>query len=505
MTNLPSSTEAYEKSQAQETFSLADALTAEGAVSLSSTAGMVLMACLFGRNLTHLHRCDADDHPEDPANGEFWKRHHRLDSILSNTLRFLPEHLRISFGGRDPNVLFLNVNIYAAVICLHQAAILNAERHQLGQDIIRASSDRCLKAAEEIVDLMKLFSQMDSANVSFVPFRSDEADTCKIHPFLSFCLYVAARVFTHAHIRQPSDDAARANLHFLLHTMQAHRQKNNLTESFIVQLVLELEAAGLPNPLILGRLPLKRAVSEALPLSLNAQLSKNQSDMGSRDDGCTATFSARPNAQPAFSAFPRHNAPRHSPATTIDSKYLERSPSQPPIQCFSVPLRDSRAPVQPMQGPGAPAPNQPILLSHGWGGAASGVEPYRMFDTEMSSEETGDPIGLSGHPTSTDSHRSSSHTSYTPPQEDPSADPVGHGNAPYFHHPQFSGFASSAAGFHSQQSTSNDYSMTGGWDLGPESMAVPMENQQWAPILESMAWTDTMGGWRPPPVSQTGA
>ena len=85
-----------------------------------------------------------------------------------------------------------------------------------------------------------------------------------MNPFLSFCLYVAARVFTHALKRTPDDETIRTNLEFLLITMQAHRRKNNLTESFLVQLIIELEAAGLPNPLNKTRHPLlppRRAVS----------------------------------------------------------------------------------------------------------------------------------------------------------------------------------------------------------------------------------------------------
>ena len=165
MTNLPASTESYERSLAQETNSLPEALTADGASNISSTAGTVLIACLFGRNLTHLHRCDDNDHPEDPVNGEFWKRHRKLDSILTNTLMFLPEHLRIPHGSRDPNVVFLNVTVHAAVICLHQAAILNAEKNKVGAEILRSSANRCFSAAEEIINIMKLTSHVDSANV----------------------------------------------------------------------------------------------------------------------------------------------------------------------------------------------------------------------------------------------------------------------------------------------------------------------------------------------------
>ena len=70
-----------------------------------------------------------------------------------------------------------------------------------------------------------------------------------MNPFLAFCLYVAARVIIHSYKRRTSDESIKNNLDFLLNAMQAHRKKNQLTESFLVQLTFELEAAGLDNPL----------------------------------------------------------------------------------------------------------------------------------------------------------------------------------------------------------------------------------------------------------------
>lgn len=70
-----------------------------------------------------------------------------------------------------------------------------------------------------------------------------------MHPFLAFCLYVAARVIIHAYKKRPVDGEIKNHLEFLLSSMQAHRKKNQLTESFLVQLTCELEAAGLDIPL----------------------------------------------------------------------------------------------------------------------------------------------------------------------------------------------------------------------------------------------------------------
>ena len=66
-----------------------------------------------------------------------------------------------------------------------------------------------------------------------------------MNPFISFCIYVAARVFVQYLKTRPNDQQMNASLQFLLQAMQALRRKNPLTESFLVQLDLDLESAGI--------------------------------------------------------------------------------------------------------------------------------------------------------------------------------------------------------------------------------------------------------------------
>jgi len=65
-----------------------------------------------------------------------------------------------------------------------------------------------------------------------------------MNPFISFCVYVAARVFVQYLKTRPKDQQMNSSLMFLLQAMQALRRKNPLTESFLVQLDLDLESAG---------------------------------------------------------------------------------------------------------------------------------------------------------------------------------------------------------------------------------------------------------------------
>lgn len=68
-----------------------------------------------------------------------------------------------------------------------------------------------------------------------------------MNPFISFCLYVAARVFVQYLKSRPKDAQVRASLQFLLSAMHAIKRKNPLTESFLVQLDVDLEGAGLDD------------------------------------------------------------------------------------------------------------------------------------------------------------------------------------------------------------------------------------------------------------------
>jgi hypothetical protein len=68
-----------------------------------------------------------------------------------------------------------------------------------------------------------------------------------MNPFISFCVYVAARVFVQYLKTRPKDQQMASSLQFLLQAMQALRRKNPLTESFLVQLDLDLESAGIPG------------------------------------------------------------------------------------------------------------------------------------------------------------------------------------------------------------------------------------------------------------------
>ncbi|ESZ97049.1 fungal specific transcription factor domain-containing protein [Sclerotinia borealis F-4128] len=229
--DLPSSEEAFDMSKSERTQTLTEAMSPQGASKLSPFAGVVLMASLFGRNLLHLHRSDADDRDND-LNGDFWKRHRNMDNILLNTSLSLPFHLRLPHGMANPNTVFLNMNIHASTICLHQAAIFKAENNRLPASVAAESKGRAITAANEITSIMRMISHMNLSTMN---------------PFISFCLYVAARVFVQYLASVPKDSQITDSLRFLLYAMNAIKKKNPLTESFLAQLDVDLESRGMRN------------------------------------------------------------------------------------------------------------------------------------------------------------------------------------------------------------------------------------------------------------------
>ncbi|KAJ6790104.1 hypothetical protein PWT90_02108 [Aphanocladium album] len=239
LTKLPASEEAFEMSRPEQTLTLDECTTPSGAAKLSSFGAIVLLAALFGRNLVHLHRPDGDDHDGD-ANGPFWKRHREMDNILLNTSLGLPSNLKLPAGLSNPNVVFMNMSIHTSTICLHQAAIFKAETHKLPASLSSESKVRCITAANEIASVMRTVSHMDLS---------------AMNPFISFTLYVAARVFVQYLKSRPDDDATADSLRFLLSAMNALKKRNPLTESFLVQLDVDFEALASRIPKLKNAFP----------------------------------------------------------------------------------------------------------------------------------------------------------------------------------------------------------------------------------------------------------
>ncbi|CAG7927163.1 unnamed protein product [Penicillium olsonii] len=245
MTNLPASEESFLKSKPQRTLRLSDVVNGEGASSLAPFACVMVLTSLFGRNLVHIHRPQPHDNDHD-LNGEFWKRHRSHDNILLHLALSLPDHLRLPSGMSDVNVIFANMSIHTSTICLHQAAIFKAEKNKMPNQISTESKRRCLVAANQISSIMKMISHVDLTSVgSCDPSDVAPADEFQLNPFMSFCLYIAARVFVQYLKSRPEDSSVQSSLQFLVSALNAMKGKNPLTESFLVQLDVDLDGTGI--------------------------------------------------------------------------------------------------------------------------------------------------------------------------------------------------------------------------------------------------------------------
>jgi hypothetical protein len=247
MTNLPASEDSFLKSKPQRTLRLSDIIAGEGIATLAPFACVVVLTSLFGRNLVHIHRPLPNDNDHD-LNGEFWKRHRSHDNILLHIALSLPDHLRLPSGMSDVNVIFANMSIHTSTICLHQAAIFKAEKNKMPNQITIESKRRCLVAANQISSIMKMISHVDltsvSLNLAFFPGNRTNR-LLQLNPFISFCLYIAARVFVQYLKSRPEDSSVHSSLQFVVSALNAMKSKNPLTESFLVQLDVDLDGTGI--------------------------------------------------------------------------------------------------------------------------------------------------------------------------------------------------------------------------------------------------------------------
>ncbi|GMF69882.1 unnamed protein product [Aspergillus oryzae] len=166
MTNLPASEEAFITGESEPTVPLSDVLDGEGLSTLSPSASIAFVSCIFGRITNHLRLPQSQD-DDDYSTGGFWQRHRSCDEILLHFALTMPTHLRLPIGIGDPNIIFCNIALHTAVICLHQAAIFKAEWNNITEYPIVQSRLRCSAAAHQILEVIKMVGPVNMGKVSF--------------------------------------------------------------------------------------------------------------------------------------------------------------------------------------------------------------------------------------------------------------------------------------------------------------------------------------------------
>lgn len=291
-THLPASEEAFNSGNEERTPPLHDVFSLGN---YSTFAGAIIVCHLFNQILRHVHRPTPYDQPDDVENGKFWMRHRDLDNTLSNAFMFLPERFRLPKNLRNPTAVQINLNLHAAVICLHNAACDKADQFKLPGHLKKASLDRLSTAAQEIVNIMKLTAHISLGMKS---------------PLSALSIYCAASVYVYL-ATDTKGACNSANLEFLLNCMAAVGQDHFITRAFLHQAIQDIKVNNLNVPFALDKWshlgynlpPAAAATKHSIPLLARSPVS--------RGTQCHSA-SAKPPATTA-SAPPDSESSKHNP------------------------------------------------------------------------------------------------------------------------------------------------------------------------------------------------
>lgn len=488
MTNLPASDENFDGSIQEDTVSLSDSVTPDGAAKMSPFGGVAYMAHIFGKNLNHLHRPGTDDRDDD-LQGEFWRRHRHLDNTLLKTSLSLPPHLRLPAGIRNPNSVFLNMCIHTSTICLHQAALIKAESKKLPTSIFDQSNTRCLLAATEVANIMRLISHLDCQGMN---------------PFIAFCLYIAARVFIHILKKNPNDVEIRSSLELLLAAMQQFKTTNPLSESFLIQLGLDLRGTGMTYLL-------QSNPQSSITMARLEVMNKHESHVT-----CSPIVDVRDsnNHKHPFQAVPRLAKKQSNMHHFVSdgSKISTPRSTQYSMQNFELPSRESPRPRAGVLGDLDGSMDNFLqnasngeAFNGGFSGSVTGLSNLdNSYDTDISGGQNSSRPSPENSSTNTSYSPHSQHTeeiTSTMPKSslyqpaDPSA-----GTPKFFNFTNGDGNSVSAMPSQPQQVNGDFDLSTSNWGLDPAAVSpsnfvsglTPAADGEWSQILDNMNWDSTM-------------
>jgi hypothetical protein len=293
-----------------------------------------------------------------------------------------------------------------------------------------------------------------------------------MNPFVAFCLYIAARVFCHSYMKHPGNESVRNNLNLLLSAMQAHRSKNMLTESFLVQLQVDLDAAGLEHPLH------NRSTYRG---------GRGPEDLYREGNQCPPVFPRQSHTQPSFQELSESGSPPvvgsgvHSPRLFAGG-------------AFNIPSRD-RQDSHRLNVSNAP----PTVPSQTWTDSGSGCSPSASGDGSILTPPPSH-TGLPGYSPSGDGSgnvggQNSGLSGATPNSEKQySLNPDGQpGQFPSNH--ETGEFYTSAEAFMTSLSRPEEsqLELPTDWGLGGDMHG--LHDVGWGPVLDSMNWDHgEMGG-----------
>ena len=135
--------------------SLENAQTLYETGSISSFTGLVLMVALYRRCLSHVKSSLETESAGNSKYG-FWEQHYGIDKDLKSCSDALIGRMDPQELLNDEFALALDLNLCAIDICLHEAAIMKAEKDSLPRALITECCNRCSQAAMRIVEGVSL-------------------------------------------------------------------------------------------------------------------------------------------------------------------------------------------------------------------------------------------------------------------------------------------------------------------------------------------------------------
>ena len=121
---------------------------------LSSFTGLVLMVSLYRRCSAHV-KLSLDGEPYS-----FWEHHYSIDKDIKACIDALIGPLDAQGFLQDEITLALSLNLSAIDICLHEAALVKADKDGLPRALIAECHNRCSEAATRIAESVSLSQKL---------------------------------------------------------------------------------------------------------------------------------------------------------------------------------------------------------------------------------------------------------------------------------------------------------------------------------------------------------
>ncbi|EXA34401.1 hypothetical protein FOVG_14382 [Fusarium oxysporum f. sp. pisi HDV247] len=228
---LPASEAAFETGAEEITSLWTSTFQPEGQ-EFSPFARRALAASLFHQAFLNSDPAALDEDPGGSRTSMYWNRHREIDNNLVLLLQALPDDTKLPKQIRCRNATFVNIIIHMSTICLHRAAISKMKVLDLPQNMIRRSRARLVCAAEEILAIFRMMSDVDE-NLK--------------NSILTFSIYMVSQVLLEDLDLEEENLSRQDNLDFILRLMilSARTLHNPVTLSMAVQLAVEMSQRGL--------------------------------------------------------------------------------------------------------------------------------------------------------------------------------------------------------------------------------------------------------------------